>query len=56
MNIDLQQLELNVNFHAVQPGFLDLELHYIIAEDANTFRFVDWDELPVAKKKSSIAF
>src|SRR5436189_3517 len=33
MNIDLKQLEINVNFHSLQPGFLNSELHYVIASD-----------------------
>jgi hypothetical protein len=39
MNIDLTQLERNVNLHALQPGFLNRELHYVIAADENNFRF-----------------
>jgi len=46
MNIDLKELAINVNIHALQPDFLNLELHYIIAENENTFRFVDWNVLP----------
>jgi hypothetical protein len=46
MNIDLEQLALNVNLHALQSSFLNLELHYIIARNENKFRFTDWRELP----------
>jgi hypothetical protein len=56
MNIDLKQLEINVNFHALQADFLNLELHYIIAENENTFRFVDWDKLPNANEQKFYCF
>lgn len=56
MNIDLKQLEINVNFHALQPDFLNLELHYIVAENANTFRFVDWDALPNSNEEKFYCF
>ena len=44
MNIDLKQLERNVNLHSLQPGFLNRELHYIIASDENHFRFVELED------------
>ena len=56
MNIYLKQLEINVNLHALQPGFLNLELHYIIAENENSFRFVDWDEKPHAGEQKFYCF
>jgi len=37
MNIDLKKLEINLNLHALQPQFLNLELHYIIAEMKTIF-------------------
>ena len=46
MNIDLQQLERNVNLHSLQPGFLNRELHYVIASDENNFRFAALEEQP----------
>ena len=46
MNIDIRQLEINVNLHSMQPGFLNYELHYIIASNENNFRFVSWNEEP----------
>jgi len=56
MNIDLKQLEINVNFHALQPDFLNLELHYIIAENENIFHFVQWDEWPQHNKQKFYCF
>lgn len=44
--IDLKQLEINVNMYALQPDFLSLELHYIIASSDKEFRFVEWHEEP----------
>lgn len=46
MSIDKKQLEINVNLHALQPNFLNYELHYVIAENENSFRFATWDEKP----------
>jgi len=56
MNINLEQLEINVNFHALQPDFFNLELHYIIAEDEKTFRFVEWNESPKANEQKFYCF
>ena len=56
MNIDLKQLEINVNFHSLQPGFLNSELYYIIASDENTFRFSDWDEVPAMNEQKFYCF
>lgn len=44
--MDTKQLELNVNLHSLQPGFTNSELHYVVAENENKFRFVDWNEEP----------
>lgn len=46
INIDEKQLEVNFNLHSMQPGFLNLELHYIIAKSESTFQFATWDEEP----------
>lgn len=46
MSIDKKQLEINVNLHTLQPDFLNYELHYVIAESENCFRFATWDEQP----------
>ena len=56
MKIDVKQLEINVNFHALQPDFSNLELHYIIAENENTFRFADWNELPKVNEEKFYSF
>src|SRR5437660_12809607 len=56
MNIDLKQLEINVNFHSLQPGFLNSELHYIIATDENTFQFADWNEAPQEHEQKFYCF
>jgi len=56
MNIDLKQLEVNVNLHALQPDFLNLELHYVIAENENTFRFAGWSELPKENEQKLYCF
>jgi hypothetical protein len=56
MNIDLKHLEINVNFHSLQPGFLNSELHYIIASDENAFRFSDWDEEPAVNEQKFYCF
>jgi len=56
MNIDLPQLEINVNLHAIEPDFRNLELHYIIAENENNFRFTDWQEQPNANEQKFYCF
>jgi hypothetical protein len=56
MNIDLKELEINVNLYALQPDFLNLKLHYIIAENENTFRFVNWYELPQENEQKFYCF
>ena len=40
------QLEMNINLHALDPNFLNSELHYVIAKDENNFRFVGWNDKP----------
>jgi len=56
MNIDIKQLEINVNLHSLQPGFLNYELHYIIASNENNFRFVNWNEEPQAGEQKFYCF
>ncbi len=56
MNLDVQQLETNVNLHAIQPDFRNLELHYIIAENENNFRFAGWQEQPNANEQKFYCF
>lgn len=56
MNLDVQQLELNVNLHALQPDFRNLELHYIIAENENIFRFTAWEEIPNSNEQKCYCF
>ncbi len=46
MDIDVKKLERNVNLHSLQPGFLNSELHYVIASGEDTFRFAGWEEEP----------
>lgn len=46
MAINKEQLEINVNLHALEPNFFNSELYYVIASDEKTFRFVNWDEKP----------
>ncbi len=46
MSIDKTQLEINVNLFSLKPEFLNYELHYVIAESENSFRFASWDEEP----------
>lgn len=53
---DLPQLVINVNLHALQPGFLNSELHYIIASGSNHFRFVPWDEEPAPGEEKFYCF
>jgi hypothetical protein len=56
MNIDLKQLEINVNFHSLQAGFLNLELHYIIASNENIFRFARWNEVAQVNEQKFYCF
>lgn len=56
MGINIDQLEINVNLHALQPGFLNSELHYIIAESADCFRFTTWDEEPGVNEEKFYCF
>jgi hypothetical protein len=56
MNLDVQQLTINVNLHALQADFRNLELHYIIAENENSFRFADWQETPTLDEQKFYCF
>ena len=56
MNIDVQKLEINVNLHAIQTDFRNLELHYIIASNENDFRFAEWQELPNTNEQKFYCF
>lgn len=56
MSINIKQLEINVNLHALEPNFLNYELHYIIASNENTFRFATWDEEPEPGEKKYYCF
>lgn len=56
MVIDIKQLEINVNLHCLQPNFINLELHYIIASSENSFRFVPWIEEPKGDEKKFYCF
>jgi hypothetical protein len=56
MTLDTKQLELNFNLHALQPNFLNLELHYIIAKSENDFRFAEWNENPGENEKKFYCF
>jgi len=56
MNLDTKQLELNFNLHALQPNFLNLELHYIIAKSENDFRFAEWNEPAGENEKKFYCF
>src|SRR5437763_9773794 len=56
MNIDKKQLEINVNLHSLQPDFLNYELHYVIASNENSFRFVNWDEEPKTGEQKFYCF
>ncbi len=56
MNIDVKQLEINVNLHSRKPDFLNYELHYVIASDENTFRFVEWNESPNNNERKFYCF
>jgi hypothetical protein len=56
MTLDTKQLETNFNLHALQPNFLNLELHYIIAKSENDFRFAEWNEMPGENEKKFYCF
>lgn len=56
MSIDIKQLEKNINLHSLQPTFLNLELHHVIALDENTFRFADWNETPGKNEQKFYCF
>lgn len=46
MSIDTTQLEVNVNLHTLKPEFYNYELHYVIAQNENAFRFANWNDEP----------
>ncbi len=46
MNIDKKQLTACFNLHSLQPGFLNSELYYIIAQNSHSFRFANWYDEP----------
>jgi hypothetical protein len=56
MSIDKKQLEINVNLFALEPNFLNYELHYVIASDEKTFRFANWDDEPKSGEKKYYCF
>ena len=56
MSINIEQLELNVNLYALQPDFLNSELHYVIAQSENSFRFARWNEEPENNEKKFYCF
>ncbi|TDH24044.1 hypothetical protein EXU57_16310 [Segetibacter sp. 3557_3] len=56
MAIDTKQLELNINLHALQPGFLNSELHYVIASAENNFRFAGLDDEPAVDEEKFYCF
>ncbi len=56
MGIDTKQLELNINLHALQPGFLNSELHYVIASAENNFRFASLDDEPAPNEEKFYCF
>ena len=56
MSIDIDQLEINVNLHALRPEFLNSELHYVIAQNENSFRFATWHEEPEENEEKFYCF
>ncbi|MCW3105564.1 MAG: hypothetical protein JWQ09_70 [Segetibacter sp.] len=56
MSIDKKQLEINVNLYSLEPNFLNYELHYVIADSENSFRFATWDEKPKAGEEKFYFF
>jgi hypothetical protein len=56
MNIDQKKLEINVNLYSLNPDFLNYELHYVIAENENNFRFAKWNEQPNAGEQKFYFF
>lgn len=47
---------MNVNLHALQPNFLNRELHYVIAASENQFRFAELDEQPSPNEQKIYCF
>jgi hypothetical protein len=56
MSINVEQLEMSVNLYALQPDFLNSELHYVIAQNDNSFRFATWDEEPGENEEKFYCF
>jgi len=56
MSINIDQLEINVNLHALQPDFLNSELYYVIAKNENSFRFAEWHEEPSVNEEKFYCF
>lgn len=56
MGIDKKQLEINVNLYALKPDFFNYELHYVIADGENSFRFATWNEEPGAGEQKFYFF
>jgi hypothetical protein len=56
MSIDKKQLEINVNLYSLNQEFLNYELHYVIAESENSFRFAQWNEEPKAGEQKFYFF
>lgn len=56
MGINKNQLEINVNLHALQPDFLNSEVYYVIAQSENSFRFAAWNDAPQANEEKFYAF
>ncbi len=46
MSINVPQLQINVNLHALQPGFKNSELYYVLATTENNFRFAGLSDAP----------
>jgi hypothetical protein len=56
MKPDINGLELTVNHYAARPDFLNLELHYVIAESEDIFRFAGWQEIPGKNEQKFYCF
>lgn len=56
MGININQLAINVNLHALQPDFLNAELHHVIAAGENIFRFAKWHEKPGENEEKFYCF
>lgn len=54
--MNIEQLEINVNLYAMRQDFLNLELHYVIAANENTFRFATWSDEPKGGEQKYYCF